>query len=537
MSNKAINQINIPEIESFPTIPTPFKMRNWKQVAIDYDNFVFNWNPIDQDFPVIFRDLTNDTFKIPSYYGDERINKDGGQDSLSSMGSIIGATLAGIDKSNQDGWNYVDEMKKYYWDKYGICGPNVDFGDGAWNTHWYTLFTNVLFYQLADLYPSMNVDSELKSIADKVYDMVITLGGANADFNHQGFDFDKMEPRDNRWKEPDAAAATAVIEYWAYKKFGCQKYLHAAKWSLDFLERIDYNPYYEILLNEAGYIAARMNSEEGTRYDTCKYINWQLSTTSAVRRWGTVNGDNGNWYGYDAYGLGSGPIDYCEQYAFMMNSVYPAARYVPMVRYDHRYARAVGKWVLHIANNTRIFYADEWCETNQSYPQYRNTREKVIAYEGLRKSYEGIKMFASGDPSVFRKQWKLGPNCTDLGIYGGGFVGFLGGIVSSTNDDKILQLDCVKTDFFKSEPAYPTYLYYNPHNEEKQIEINLDAESDLFDSISGMYLERKVSGKVYFSIKADSPVLLVVTPSGGNIKYSGNRTLIDNVTVAFASCT
>ena len=42
-------------------------------------------------------------------------------------------------------------------------------------------------------------------------------------------------------------------------------------------------------------------------------------------------------------------------YAFAMNTFYPASTYVPMVRYDQSYARAVGKWVLNIANNARYF--------------------------------------------------------------------------------------------------------------------------------------------------------------------------------------
>ena len=39
-----------------------------------------------------------------------------------------------------------------------------------------------------------DVDDKLISIAEKVYEMVVVLGGENADFNHQDLIFDTMEP-------------------------------------------------------------------------------------------------------------------------------------------------------------------------------------------------------------------------------------------------------------------------------------------------------------------------------------------------------
>ena len=95
----------------------------------------------------------------------------------------------------------------------------------------------------------------------------------------------RWSPYDLTWKEPDAAAAAAIL-YWAYLKFSDEKYLQGAIWSMDYLARTEINPYYEILLNEAGYIAAQLNAFHGTNYDITKFMRWQLAEKTTVRQWG-----------------------------------------------------------------------------------------------------------------------------------------------------------------------------------------------------------------------------------------------------------
>ncbi|MDO8550685.1 MAG: hypothetical protein Q7S39_11125, partial [Ignavibacteria bacterium] len=36
-------QISINRIDQMPNTPSPYEMRDWKQVAIGYDNFIFNF--------------------------------------------------------------------------------------------------------------------------------------------------------------------------------------------------------------------------------------------------------------------------------------------------------------------------------------------------------------------------------------------------------------------------------------------------------------------------------------------------------------
>ena len=61
-------------------------------------------------------------------------------------------------------------------------------------------------------------------------------------------------------------------------------------------------------------------------------------------------------------------------------------------------------------------------------------------------------------------------DCSDLGLYGSSHVGILGGLVRTTNVEKILQLDLLKTDYYHDK-AYPSFLYYNPYDKVKKVEI------------------------------------------------------------------
>jgi hypothetical protein len=188
--------------------------------------------------------------------------------------------------------------------------------------------------------------------------------------------------------------------------------------------------------------------------------------------------------------------------------------------------------MLNIANSARYFYADEWTDEHQTYPKYIDKPEKVIPYEGLRRRHNDVDMVASGDPSVYREQWNMGPDATDLGMYGGGFVGFLGGVVSPTNHELILQLDATKTDFY-AESSYPTYLYYNPYDSGKSVVIHLDESSDLFDAISGEMVATKVRGKFNFTINADDVRLIVVAPINSKITYDETNTYLNDVFVSY----
>ena len=46
-------QIAIPRIEKMPNLPAPYNLRNWKQVARQYDSFVYDVTKTGQYLPLV----------------------------------------------------------------------------------------------------------------------------------------------------------------------------------------------------------------------------------------------------------------------------------------------------------------------------------------------------------------------------------------------------------------------------------------------------------------------------------------------------
>ena len=124
---------------------------------------------------------------------------------------------------------------------------------------------------------------------------------------------------------------------------------------------------------------------------------------------------------------------------------------------------------------------------------------------------------------------------TDLGLYGSSHVGILGGIVSTTDVEGILQLDLLKTDYYHPK-AYPTYLYYNPYNEVKTITINTGNNScDLYDTVSSKFVRKDVKGAVIIDIPAKGASVIVFAPAGGKMTQSGKKKLVDGVVIDYGN--
>jgi hypothetical protein len=124
---------------------------------------------------------------------------------------------------------------------------------------------------------------------------------------------------------------------------------------------------------------------------------------------------------------------------------------------------------------------------------------------------------------------------TDLGLYGSSHVGNLGGLIKTTNIKKILRLDLLKTDYFHG-PAYPTFLYYNPHPKPKTVKLNVGAEpKDIYDTISKEFVLRNVSGKAQITIPPDAARVVVLSPANGKLTHEGTHVLIDGVIVDFSN--
>lgn len=526
-------QKRIHKVQSMPNIPQPYLMKDWKELTRTYDRFVFDFKKQGEYLPVGWWDQTHDnmneeTFGLMSYVGKFSQGGDGSQEAINMMAAVLGATLAGIDKSNQDGHNYVKMLQTFYNKDNGenMILNNTNTVSGQ--SFWYELLPHVLFYGLTSYYPEVDQMEEImRTTADQWYDAAYELGGKynRANFDYTAFNFNKMEPFINyKWTEPDAAAGVALLEYWAYAKFKDPKYLQAARWSMDFLQRQEENPMYEVLTYFAPYIAARMNAEAGGNYDVHKMINWIFDGGSIARDgWGVMTE---KWGEYDVHGL-MGSLTDNGGYAFAMNTFAAAGALAPVVRYDPRYAHDIGKWMLNTANNARLFYADGIPENLQSGAAWKGGPEHVVPYEGLRKTYKGKTPYASGDPTVY--YW----GNTDFSLYSGSYVGFLGGLIQETNVNGILRIDCLKTDYFH-DSSYPTYLYYNPHESAKSVEVTGlgSTEVDLYDTVTGQIVAQSVTGSAMISIPADQAAVIALLPAGMQMTMKDHSIWVDGVYVA-----
>ena len=245
-----INQVAIKRVEGMPNQPTPYKMLDWKEKTINFDRYVFDHNAKGEYLPLIWidsakRNVDQNTFGLFTVIGDLRqgpgINNGEFHEALASLGAVMGAGLVGIDKTDQDGYNYVKMVQNYFHSDNGwniiMNNTNPDIamlGGGYGRDWWYDVFPNVLYYAVCDLYPDVDgADHIQRTIADQFYKADSVLAG-NYDYSY--FDYAAMEGKRNQIPyQQDAAAGHAYVLYAAYKKFGDEKYLNGAKSSLEAL--------------------------------------------------------------------------------------------------------------------------------------------------------------------------------------------------------------------------------------------------------------------------------------------------------------
>ena len=524
----SISQRSIPRVDKMPNHPKPYAYKDWKKTTQDFDNYIFDFNQKGENLPFIWldgmkRNFPDTTFGIYTALGDIRmgakVNNGENHEALGAMGAVLGATLVGIDKSHQDGRNYVKMLRNYYNKDNGwnvimnFTNKGAHIGGGYGNDFWYEVHNNLLFYSVANFYPKeQDFDGILRGIAEQFYKSDSVMGNS---YSYSYFDFKNMKPEKNHIPtQEDVAGGYAFILYSAYVKFGDEKYLKAAKNAMNVLYNQKENRFYEAMLPFAAYIGARMNVEVGTNYDIQRFLNWTFDGDAVGREgWGVIAD---KWGSYDVSGLLGSTVDR-GGYGFLMNTFDLMMPLSAMVRYDQRYARAVGKWALNASNAARFCYPYEMPDSLQAIPQYKAVTKNVIAYEGIIKEssypqFKGITPFVQGDGP----QWEKGmPQQTMFSVYGSSHVGFFGGTIQKTNVPEILQIDCSLTDLYKKQAAYPTYLFFNPFQAIQSVETNVGADkTDIYDTVSRLFIAKAVSGKVKFSLPGDGARVLVFVPSG-----------------------
>ncbi len=390
-----------------PAVPQPFRIIDWKSRARNYDHFAFDESAQGEYLPLL-KVVNGNHFMLPSYVGAR-----GGGEGICTISSVVGATLAGIDKSNQSGHDWVAMCREWYNPDPAIGVVLNGPGSQGGGSFWYDILPGVLFSQLTAQYPKVDgLELIFRAQADRYRRVVEALGAERADFNFTTFDFRQNAARFNgRWREPDAAAGIGFIEYGAWRRFGDKRHLEAADWCMQSLQRRPADagsPLYETLLYYAPVLAARLNAEEGRDYDVVKLVNWCLSENQekAVARpgWGILAMRCGD---YDIHGLQGSTTDR-GGYAFAMNTFNAAGAMAPLPRYDARFARPIGRWLLNVANNARLFYQDGLPDHLQAHPGWKSDPANVITYEGLRARDLRLARLASEQTVHGRRQGDSG---------------------------------------------------------------------------------------------------------------------------------
>lgn len=549
-TGEPVVQTSLPRIDQMPDIPRPLKIIDWKRKTMQFDSLVFNLDNHASYGPLMWldssrRNINQVTFGIYTVMGDVRQGpkKNNGEfhEALTSLNSLLSAGLMGIDKTNQHGFNYVKMAQNYFNsdNKWNIVmnntNPSVALAGGGYGRDWwYDVYPNVLYYGVAALFPKVaNTEFIQRTVAEQFYKADSVLNG-NYDYSY--FDYAKMKGMRNQIPlQQDVAGGQGWVLYSAYHKFGDIRYLKGAKSAIQTLSKQKESRFYEILLPFGAYTAARLNAENGTNYDVTHILNQIFDgcqSKDGRYGWGVIAE---KWGDYDVDGL-QGSITDGGGYGFFMNSVAMAWPLVPLVKYEPQYARAIGKYMLNVVNASRLFYPDQVDNAHQWLPELKDLTHGIIGYEGIRKSddynnpaLKGMSPVSIGDGP----KWVTGqPKESMFSLYSTSIVGVFGAIVTKTEVEGILALNCNATDFY-GENKYPVYLYYNPYKEAKTVTYSSKNNVDLFDIVSKKYLAQAKSGEVSIQLPAGKAALVVVLPTGTHLKAEGPKLKAGKVVIAY----
>jgi len=545
-----VTQTSLPRIDQMPALPQPLKIIDWKKKTQQFDSLVFNFNSTASYGPLIWldssrRNIDQVTFGLYTVVGDVRQGpkKNNGEfhEALTSMNSLISAGLNGIDKTNQQGFNFVKMVQNYFNTdtKWNIVMNNTNptvalAGGGYGRDWWYDVYPNVLYYGVAAINPNVeNTKAIQHTIAEQFCKADSVLNG-NYDYSY--FDYGQMKGfKNNIPLQQDVAGGHAWVLYSAYHKFGDKRYLKGAKRATEALLSQKESRFYEMLLPFGTYTAARLNAEQGTNYDVTKLLNWMFDgcqSKDGRYGWGVIAE---KWGDYDVSGL-QGSITDGGGYGFFMNSVAMAWPLVPMVKYEPQYAKAIGKYMLNVVNAARLFYPDQVDSVHQWLPELKDLTHGIIGYEGIRKvddynkpSLKGVSPVSTGDGP----KWTAGqPKESMFSLYSTSIAGIFGAIVHKTEIEGILALDCNVTDFY-GDNKYPEFLYYNPYQEAKAVTYSSIQRVDLFDLVSKSYLSKGEKGNISINLPAGEAALVVVLPAGTKLKSEGSKIKVGDTVIAY----
>jgi hypothetical protein len=548
----AVEQRSIPRVQLMPAAPEPLLVRDWRQVSRQYYELILDPARRLDGKPLVVLQPDTPAFDIPSWVGGKP-----GDEAFTCLIPLIGARLVGMDPRSLHGFNYVQAAKSWFDEKYGVYRHSRrQRGHAVYHADIYGYWAGIQGLMLASQYPD---DPDFRRQARASFTSFLRIAQGmgcptNANFDALGFNFDKGVPEGR--PEPMNRLGHAPSVAWpllvGYSLTGERAMLDCAQAAMQW--HMDHPGRYEVSHIMGPLTAARLNAEHGCNLHLDRVLaTWfgdgDLQRTpwkiSAGTRFGgaTCDGLDGAYWGGKEPGF----------HAFAMGTLQGPAWLLPVVRYDARYARDIGRYALHAASSARLLqgFGLDWDHQDHKDWKDRWDPQCLLFYEAVTSwdwsSERKFQPYATGDP--IRLGWgvpKIGPQeyyaekrkwfsntSHNLALYMGNHVGFLGGIMALTDVPGILRWDCVATDWFHA-PAYPTWLFYNPHREAKTFHTDIGpTPTDLYDTVQRDFVKRAVDGRVQLTLSSGAAAILVAAPAGGKISRDGKRTLIEGVVVDF----
>ncbi len=171
-SPRANAQITPWQVERYPKQPAPYAYMDWRQRAIDFDNYVFSGtnNPFTLRWDDTHYNMPTQTFAMISYIGDTRTLVNGEQEALAGFQAVLSGALVGIDKTQfpfGDGHaiDYVSRLQTFYHKTatrrslYNKPQPDA-VKSGHFTSWWYDHASLPMVYALATKYPNITLDAK-----------------------------------------------------------------------------------------------------------------------------------------------------------------------------------------------------------------------------------------------------------------------------------------------------------------------------------------------------------------------------------------
>ncbi len=541
------DQIPIPWVERMPRLPEPLEVRDWRQVARDYYEFVLDPVVRVDGHPLVAVEPGKPGFRMPSFVGPKL-----GDEIFTCLSAVAGARLAGLDPRTLHGVDWVSAAKAWYDPRLGIYRHTPGTRGSVVHSGIYGYWGAALGLLLAGQYPDdPDFARHARTTAEAFLKVARGMGCPGApDFDAPGFNFDtgKPEGRNEPMNRLGHAPTVAWILLAGHALTGDRAMLHAARSAMQWYA--DHPGRYEITHVMGPLTAARLNAEHGFAIDPGRVLAaWFGDGDRARHPWHVTAGTR--FGGVTCDGLDGAKWDEQERsfHAFAMGTLQGPAWLVPVARYDPRYARAIARYALHAAASARLLPGYGLDGDHQDHKDWKDRWDPkgLLFYEALTpwewSDTRRFRPYATGDPLrlgwgcpkigsreyLAKKQEWFSKASNNLSLYMGNHVGFLGGIVSLTEVPGILRWDCVATDGFHP-PAYPTFLYWNPHGEEKTVTVAPEDSARPYDLVARAFVARDAHR---LTLRPDQAAVLVHVPADAKVERKEGRLIAGGVVVAW----